>query len=90
MIDQIAQFLFSFRLLMLLLAVGFALSVVYLYIFGFKTTLPEPTLLKGTSVPAKVIISNKEMLNHDTMRLTLKFPGEHLLLGLPIGSHIRV
>lgn len=50
----------------------------------------NPTLLKGLNSPKFVILSKKKMINHDTMLLTLKFPGENLELGLDIGRHIRV
>lgn len=47
-------------------------------------------LLRGLKSPCSVILSEKKMLNHDTMFMKLSFPGQNLGLGLEIGQHIRI
>ncbi len=45
----------------------------------------EPTFLRGKSIPVMGCLSERKMLNHDTMLIKLKLPGKNLLLGLPVG-----
>lgn len=50
----------------------------------------KKVLLRGIKSPCSVILSEKKMLNHDTMFMKLSFPGQNLSLGLDIGEHIKI
>ena len=88
--DLFTDFLANFRILVLLFALGFLATVLFVYLSNMNKKPKEPTLLKGLTASVKTIVKEKVMVTHDTMRLTLSFPGSNLLLGLPIGNHIRV
>jgi len=62
-----------------------AITAVFVY---HKQATPSPSFLSRKR--QQVTLVEKEILTHDTRRLRFKLPSPRMVLGLPVGKHIKL
>ena len=79
------NFIFEYKALFAILLFGLSATFLFFYQNFNTKKIKTPSLLRGSNTSSFVIMKNKKMINHDTMLLNMKLPGDDLTLGLNIG-----
>lgn len=79
------DFIIDNKAILAVLILGITATILFFYQLSSKSVPKIPCLLKGSNNTSMVILESKKMINHDTMLLKMKLPGDNLVLGLNVG-----
>ena len=80
----------AFNTSILIIVLTAILLIVRKYFSGRRRSYRQEYLLEENNATAWVVLSEKTVVNHDTLILRFLLPARHMKLGIGIGQHIQV